>query len=89
MGDRWPRLDGLAVPSDPRRDPGMGFLRVMSCHIDDNADDSCSPNYIHNGALRLLNSLFSDHARSWQPGAHRLVHDTPVTGTIPATMSKP
>jgi hypothetical protein len=35
---------------------------------DDNADDSCTRNYVHNRAFRLLNSLFSALARSWQCG---------------------
>ena len=36
--------------------------------FDDNADDSCAPNYAHDTAFRLLNSLFSDPACSWQCG---------------------
>jgi hypothetical protein len=46
---------------------------------DDNADDSCSPNYIHNGALRLLNSLFSDPVRSWQVGVRG---SNPLSSTV-------
>ena len=38
--------------------------------FDDNADDSCAPNYAYDTAFRLLNSLSSDPARSWQCGGH-------------------
>jgi hypothetical protein len=50
-----------------------GVATATSCPLvdhnsDDNADDSCPPNYTYNTAFRLLNSLFSPVARSWQCG---------------------
>jgi hypothetical protein len=35
---------------------------------DDNADDSRAPNYVHDAACRLLNTLFKVAACSWQCG---------------------
>lgn len=37
-------------------------------NFDDNADDSCPPNYADNTTSRPLNSLFTLPARSWQSG---------------------
>jgi hypothetical protein len=44
------------------------LLRCIDDKSDDNADDSCPPNYVHNGTPRLLNSLYSDPACFWQCG---------------------
>jgi hypothetical protein len=43
---------------------------LVDLSFDDNADDSCAPNYAYDTAFRLLNSLSSDPARSWQCGGH-------------------
>ena len=57
----------LAGLEQRRSDGGVGLLDHKS---DDNADDSCTPNYFYNTAFRLLNSLFSGRARFWQCGGH-------------------
>lgn len=36
--------------------------------FDDNADDSCAPNYAHSTEFRPRNSLYTVAAHSWQCG---------------------
>jgi len=44
------------------------FLRWFDHSLDDNADDSCTPDYVSNDIKLLVNGLFSDAVRSWQCG---------------------
>jgi hypothetical protein len=47
----------------------LSTTRVSIDHkSDDNADDSCAPNYGYDTAFRLLNGLFSNPAHFWQCG---------------------
>jgi hypothetical protein len=65
MGDAGGALGRLAAAEAGET---CGFRGVYDDDSDDNADDSCPPNYVHNRAFRLLNSLFSDTDCSWQRG---------------------
>ena len=61
MSDPAPRSTYAGDPSHRLR--GGVALDHKS---DDNADDSCAPNYAHNSALRLVNRPFRRSAWSWQ-----------------------
>ena len=52
------RVCGRVGVRDPIRDHSF----------DDNADDSCAPNYAHSTEFRPRNSLYTVAAHSWQCG---------------------
>jgi hypothetical protein len=51
------------------REPGKSVIsHATDDFLDDNADDSCLPNYVAYAAIRDLSPLVTDSACSWQCG---------------------
>ena len=50
------------------KESGCVRPRLVDISFDDNADDSCTPNYFYDSSNDPLNSLFTASARSWQCG---------------------